>query len=122
MPARHGHHRSSEQRKSFTITLESCSPSAGICVHVGPEYAGKWHRGALPACIATGLAKSYAQKLYKRPEACRLAWEIMANQGLDNNRGTARGEAVPDAIKQSTGEGGASFLAECYKHNASKNA
>jgi hypothetical protein len=33
MPARHRHHDSSEQRKSFTITPESCSRSAGICVH-----------------------------------------------------------------------------------------
>lgn len=33
MPARHRHHHSSERRKSFTITLESCTRSAGICVH-----------------------------------------------------------------------------------------
>jgi hypothetical protein len=33
MPARHRHHHSSERRKSFTITLESCSRSSGIRVH-----------------------------------------------------------------------------------------
>jgi hypothetical protein len=33
MPARHRHHNSTERRKLFTITLESCSRSAGIRVH-----------------------------------------------------------------------------------------
>jgi hypothetical protein len=33
MPARHRHHHSTERRKLFTITLESCSRSAGIRVH-----------------------------------------------------------------------------------------
>jgi hypothetical protein len=33
MPARHRYHHSSEARKTFTITLESCSRSAGIRVH-----------------------------------------------------------------------------------------
>jgi hypothetical protein len=33
MPARHRHHHSSTRRKSFTITLESCSRSSGIRVH-----------------------------------------------------------------------------------------
>jgi hypothetical protein len=33
MPARHRHHHSSGRRNTFTITLESCSRSAGICVH-----------------------------------------------------------------------------------------
>jgi hypothetical protein len=37
MPARHRHLHSSERRKSFTITLESCSRSAGICVHDAME-------------------------------------------------------------------------------------
>ena len=32
MPARHRHHHSTERRKSFTITPESCSRSAGIRV------------------------------------------------------------------------------------------
>jgi hypothetical protein len=33
MPARHRHYNSTERRKLFTITLESCSRSAGIRVH-----------------------------------------------------------------------------------------
>jgi len=37
MPARHRHHDSTEHRKLFTITLESCSRSAGIRVHDAVE-------------------------------------------------------------------------------------
>jgi hypothetical protein len=33
MPARHRHHHSTERRKLFTITLESCSRPPGIRVH-----------------------------------------------------------------------------------------
>jgi hypothetical protein len=39
MPAQHRHHHSSERRKSFTITLESRTRSAGICVHDALETA-----------------------------------------------------------------------------------
>jgi hypothetical protein len=37
MPARHRHHDSTKRRKLFTITLESCSRSAGIRVHDAVE-------------------------------------------------------------------------------------
>jgi hypothetical protein len=37
VPARHRHHDSTERRKLFTITLESCSRSAGIRVHDAVE-------------------------------------------------------------------------------------
>jgi hypothetical protein len=37
MPARHRHHDSTERRKLFTITLESCSRSIGIRVHEAVE-------------------------------------------------------------------------------------
>jgi hypothetical protein len=37
MPARHCHHDSTERRKLFTITLESCSRSAGSGVHDAVE-------------------------------------------------------------------------------------
>jgi len=37
MPARQRHHDSTERRKLFTITLESCSRSAGIRVHNAVE-------------------------------------------------------------------------------------
>ena len=37
MPERHRHHDSTERRKLFTITLESCSRSGGIRVHDAVE-------------------------------------------------------------------------------------
>jgi hypothetical protein len=37
MPARHRHHDSTECRKLFTITLESCSRSGGIRAHDAVE-------------------------------------------------------------------------------------
>jgi hypothetical protein len=37
MPARHHHHDSTEQRKLFTITLETCSRSGGTRVHDAVE-------------------------------------------------------------------------------------
>jgi hypothetical protein len=44
MPARHRHRRSSERRKSITITLESCLRSAGIRVHDALETVNTMHR------------------------------------------------------------------------------
>jgi hypothetical protein len=37
MPARHRHHDSTERRKLFTITLESCSRSGGIGINFAVE-------------------------------------------------------------------------------------
>jgi hypothetical protein len=37
MPERHRHHDSTERRKLFTITLESCLRSGGIRVHDAVE-------------------------------------------------------------------------------------
>jgi hypothetical protein len=39
MPARHRHHHSSEPKKLITITMESCSRSLAIRVHVALETA-----------------------------------------------------------------------------------
>jgi len=44
MPARHRHRHSSEHRKLITITLESCSRSAGICVHDALEAVNTMRR------------------------------------------------------------------------------
>jgi hypothetical protein len=46
MPARHRHRRSSERRKSITITLESCSRSVGIRVHDALETVNTMSRHA----------------------------------------------------------------------------
>jgi hypothetical protein len=48
MPARHRHHHSSARRKSFTITLESCSRSSGIRVHDALETVSAIDRNMHP--------------------------------------------------------------------------
>ena len=54
MPERHRHHDSTERRKLFTITLDSCSRSGGIRVHDEMETVITMprHSGATrdPAC------------------------------------------------------------------------
>jgi hypothetical protein len=52
MPARHRHHHSSEQRKSFTITRESCSHSPGIGVH-----NARWKPRSRMTGICNGVKK-----------------------------------------------------------------
>jgi hypothetical protein len=66
MPARHRHHDSTERRKLFTITLESCSRSAGIRVHDAVEtvitMSRNMHRGQVEE-VAVG-AKSAVDAVF----------------------------------------------------------
>jgi hypothetical protein len=58
LPARHRRHHSSEQRKSFTITLESCSRSPGICVHDALETATTIDRNVQHVAIGSELGEA----------------------------------------------------------------
>jgi hypothetical protein len=69
MLARHRHHDSSETRKMFTITLESCSRSAEIRVHNALETVTTIDRNMHELALATNHLAAYPAPLTRSLES-----------------------------------------------------
>jgi hypothetical protein len=84
MPERHRHHHSSEQPKSFTMTLESCSRSSGIRVHDALETAITIGRN-----MQLGDWRSYAMVLkyaHLCPDKLAEAANLVTRKGHTNRK------------------------------------
>jgi hypothetical protein len=84
MPEPHRHHDSTERRKLFTITLESCSRSGGIHVHDAVEtvimMSHNMHLGAISTTIACTNGCGVGESASSTMSAIESAWPGMSSQ------------------------------------------